>query len=170
MVGATLPNSPCASSIDEAQALVRRCAEPRPARDSVKAAIRRASQRLEIPFSRTRDIWYGDARRIDAEEMDRLRHGAEKAELAQAVAAIEFLKNRAVAPASHQVITNLHAALLAFQRDTVGAPLPELDSKLIDSLLFLISHGILTRDAGVRPRHAASPQEQTLPARHSPRE
>jgi hypothetical protein len=86
----------------------------------VKAAIRRASQRLEIPFSRTRDLWYGDARRIDAEEMDRLRRGAEKAELAQAVAAIEFLKNKAVAPASHQVITNLHAALLAFQRDTVG--------------------------------------------------
>jgi hypothetical protein len=121
MIGATkLPSSPYASSIDEAQILVRRCAEPRPAGDQVKAAIRRASQRLEIPFSRTRDIWYGDARRIDAEEMDRLRRGAEKAELAQAVAAIEFLKNKAVAPASHQVIANLHGALLAFQRDTVG--------------------------------------------------
>jgi hypothetical protein len=121
MIGANkLPNSSYTSSIDEARTLVRRCAEPRPANDSVKAAIRRASQRLEIPFSRTRDIWYGDARRIDAEEMDRLRRGAEKAELAQAVAAIEFLKNKAVAPASHQVITNLHAALLAFQRDTVG--------------------------------------------------
>jgi len=121
MIGATkLPSSPYASSIDEAQILVRPRAEPRPAGDQVKAAIRRASQRLEIPFSRTRDIWYGDARRIDAEEMDRLRHGAEKAELAQAAAAIEFLKNRAVAPASHQVITILHAALLAFQRDTVG--------------------------------------------------
>src|ERR1700688_4362232 len=121
MIGATkLPSSPCASSIDEAQALVRRCAEPRPAGDSVKAAIRRASQRLEIPFSRTRDIWYGDARRIDAEEMDRLRREAEKAELTQAVAAIEFLKNKAVASGSHQAITDLHAALLAFQRDTVG--------------------------------------------------
>ena len=121
MVGPSkLPNSTYASSIDEAQTLVRRCAEPRPAADQTKAAIRRASQRLEIPFSRTRNIWYGDARRIDAEEMDRLRRGAEKAELAQAVAAIEFLKNKAVAPASHQVITNLHTALLAFQRDTVG--------------------------------------------------
>src|ERR1700716_255874 len=121
MVGATkLPNSSYASSIDDAQILVRRCAEPRPAGDQVKAAIRRASQRLEIPSSRTRDIWYGDARRIDAEEMDRLRRGAEKAELAQAVAAIEFLKNRAVASNSHQTITDLHAALLAFQRDTVG--------------------------------------------------
>ena len=121
MVGpSNLPSSSYGSSIDEAKILVRRCAEPRPAADQTKAAIRRASQRLEIPFSRTRDIWYGDARRIDAEEMDRLRCGAEKAELAQAIAAIEFLKNRAVAPASHQVITNLHAALLAFQRDTVG--------------------------------------------------
>jgi hypothetical protein len=115
-----LPNSTYASSIDEAKALVRRCAEPSPAGDFVKAAIRRASRRLDLPFSRTRDIRYGDARRIDAEEMDRLRRGAEKAELAQAVAAIEFLKNKAVAPASHQVIANLHAALLAFQRDTVG--------------------------------------------------
>jgi hypothetical protein len=113
------PNSPYASSIDEAQILVRRCAEPRPAGDQVKAAVRRASQRLGIPFSRVRDIWYGDARRIDANEMDKLRQEAEKAELAQAVAAIEFLKNKAVAPASHQVIANLHAALLAFQRDTV---------------------------------------------------
>jgi hypothetical protein len=120
MVGLSkLPNSSYAS-IDEAKILIRRCAEPRPAADQTKAAIRRASQRLEIPFSRTRDIWYGDAKRIDAEEMDRLRRGAEKAELAQAVAAIEFLKNKAVAPASHQVITNLHAALLAFQRDTIG--------------------------------------------------
>jgi hypothetical protein len=32
----------------------------------------------------------------------------------------EFLKNKARSPATHQVFTNLHAALLAFQRDTVG--------------------------------------------------
>jgi hypothetical protein len=86
----------------------------------VKAAIRRASQRLNIPFSRVRDIWYGDAKRIDANEMDKLRQEAEKAEVARAIAAIEFLKNKAVAPASHRVITHLHAALLAFQHDMVG--------------------------------------------------
>jgi hypothetical protein len=89
----------------------------------VKAAIRRASQRLNIPFSRVRDIWYGDARRIDAEEMDRFRREAEKAELARAVAAIEFLRNKILASpssASHQAITSLHAALLAFQCDTAG--------------------------------------------------
>jgi hypothetical protein len=123
MIGANkLPNSSYTSSIDEARTLVRRCAEPRPANDSVKAAIRRASQRLEIPFSRTRDIWYGDARRIDAEEIDRLRRGAEKTELAQALAAIEFLKNKIVASSSDQAITKLRAALLAFQGDPVGEP------------------------------------------------
>ena len=124
MVGVTkLQNSSYTSSIDEAQTLVRRCAEPRPAADKVKAAIRRASQRLDLPFSRVRDIWYGDARRIDAHEMDKLRQEAEKAELAQAVAAIEFLKNKILASPSsapHQVITSLRAALLACHRDTVG--------------------------------------------------
>jgi hypothetical protein len=55
--------------------------------------------------------------------MDKLRQEAEKAELAQAVAAIEFLKNKILASPStapHQVITSLQAALLAFQCDTVG--------------------------------------------------
>jgi hypothetical protein len=117
MVGATkLPNSSHASSIEEAQTLVRRCAEPRPAGDQVKAAIRRASRRLGLPFTRTRDIWYGDARRIDAEEMDRLRQGAENAELAQAVAGIEVLRNRMLEsnlPASRQVFAALTAALSA---------------------------------------------------------
>src|ERR1700721_2118346 len=124
MVGpSNLPSSSYGSSIDEAKILVRRCAEPRPAADQTKAAIRRASQRLNIPFSRVRDIWYGDARRIDAHEMDQLRREAEKAELAQAVAAIEFLTNKILASPStapHQVITSLQAALLAFQCDTVG--------------------------------------------------
>lgn len=40
--------------------------------ESVKAAIRRAAHRLSLPFSRTRALWYGLARRIDAAEMDQL--------------------------------------------------------------------------------------------------
>jgi hypothetical protein len=122
MAGASkFPNSSYVSSIDEAQTLVRRCAEPGPAGDLTKAAIRRVSQRLDIPFSRTKDIWYGDARRIDAKEMDRLRSGAEKTELVQAIAAIEFLANKALASpssASHQMISNLQAALLVFSVET----------------------------------------------------
>jgi len=117
MIGPTkLPKSPYASSIDEAQMHVRRCAEPRPPGDQVKAAIRRASRRLGLSFTRTRDIWYGDARRIDAAEMDRLRQGAENAEFAQAIAGIEVLRNRMLEsnlPASRQVFTALTAALSA---------------------------------------------------------
>jgi hypothetical protein len=125
MIGATkLPNSSYASSIDEAQTLVRRCAEPRPAGDQVKAAIRRASRRLGLSFTRTRDLWYGDARRIDAEEMDRLRRGAENAEFAQAVAGIEVLRNRMLEsnlPASRQVFAALTAALSALGLHAEGS-------------------------------------------------
>src|SRR6202042_2432303 len=117
MVGpSNLPSSSYGSSIDEAKILVRRCAEPRPAADQTKAAIRRASQRLDLPFSRVRDIWYGDARRIDAHEMDRLRQVADNAEFAQAVAGIEVLRNRMLEsnlPASRQVFVSLTAALSA---------------------------------------------------------
>jgi hypothetical protein len=111
------------SSISEEQALVRRCAEPRPAGDQVKAAILRSSRRLGFPFNRTKDIWYGDARRIDAAEMDRLRRGAEHAEFAHAVAGIKVLRNTMLAsrsPAALQVISGLDAALRALGKPRVG--------------------------------------------------
>jgi hypothetical protein len=74
MIGATkLSNLSYASSIEEAQALIRRCAEPRPAGDPVKGAIRRASVQLQMPFVRVKAIWHGEARRIDAEEIRRFR-------------------------------------------------------------------------------------------------
>ena len=108
-------HAPAASSIDEARALIRQCAEPCKAGELVKEAIFRASRRLEMPHSRARDIWYGDARRIDANEMDRLRRGAEEAKIARALAASEFLKDRAVASSSDEAIKQLRAALLTFQ-------------------------------------------------------
>jgi hypothetical protein len=126
-----LTHPPFASSIDEARALVRQCAEPRPAGELVKEAIFRASRRLEMPVSRARDIWYGDARRIDAEEMDRLRRRAEEAELAQVLAAIEFLEKRAVASSSDQTISTLRAALLGLQGNSVG----ELASSTLEASL-----------------------------------
>ena len=108
-----------ASSVAEAQSLVRRCAEPGRAGDNIKAAIRRASRRLDMPFSRTRDIWYGDARRIDAEEIDRLRRGAEDAELASALAGIQILEKILSSrfPDSDQVFANVTAALRALGCD-----------------------------------------------------
>ena len=129
-----LPNSSYASSIDEAQTLVRRCAEPRLPGDSVKAAIRCASRRLGLSFTRTRDLWYGDARRIDAAEMDRLRQGAEDAEFAHAVAGIEVLRKRmleSILPASRQVFAALTAALSALGLHAEGGA-PEARSPYAD--------------------------------------
>lgn len=107
-------NTSAASSLDEARALIRQCAEPCKAGELVKEAIFRAARRLGMTPSRARDIWYGNARRIDANEMDRLRRGAEEAEIAGALAALEFLKDRAC---SDEAIRQLRAALHTFQRD-----------------------------------------------------
>lgn len=41
--------------------------------ETTKARIRRAAHVLGWPYSRTRDLWHGDAHRIDAYEMDALR-------------------------------------------------------------------------------------------------
>lgn len=115
--------SPTQSSIAEGQALVRRCAEPRPAGDQVKAAVLRASRLLKFPFSRTRSIWYGEARRIDANEMDRLRQEAAKADLARAAHSIEVLRSRVLgsnSAASGHVTAALTAALHALGADTNG--------------------------------------------------
>ena len=62
----------------EASMLVKRIAEPRLVDDSVKVAILRAAHRLGWKPSRTREIWYGRAHRIDAPEMDSLRELAAK--------------------------------------------------------------------------------------------
>jgi hypothetical protein len=99
-----------AASIMEAQSLVRRCAEPRPAGDSVKAAIRRASRRLDLRFTRTRDIWYGEARRIDAGEMDQLRRVALNAELNAGIE-VQSKMFASRLPHSHPVFAELTSAL-----------------------------------------------------------
>lgn len=65
------------NAIEEAARLIRGIAEPCPPGDSVKAAISRASRRIGWSFSRTRAIWYADARiRLAAEELDDLRSKA----------------------------------------------------------------------------------------------
>lgn len=64
------------SSLAEASNLIRRVAEPRPVGDSVKAAISRAARKLGLTFSRAKSIWYGEAHRIEAAEMDALRKQA----------------------------------------------------------------------------------------------
>jgi hypothetical protein len=109
-----------ALSIDEARILVQRCAEPRPPGDRVKAAIRRASRVLDMPFSRTRDLWYRAARRVEADEMDRLRRTARHIEVTQAVAAIEVLKFElagSCSPLAREAAAGLSIALRAIECD-----------------------------------------------------
>jgi hypothetical protein len=80
------------SSVNEASALVQRVAGPLEA-GGIKAAIGRAARRLGFRYSRTKDIWYGDARRIDASEIDRLREEAARVEAEQAVSNVLALRD-----------------------------------------------------------------------------
>ena len=68
--------TPAGASIKvEAKELLRRIA----GRGRIKVRIQRAAEMLGWSYTRTKDLWYGNARRIDAEEMDPLRRlGAEK--------------------------------------------------------------------------------------------
>lgn len=103
-----------ASSVEEARVLVRRCAEPCQAGESIKSALRRVAHRLQFSHVRTRALWYGEARRIDAREMDRLREVADETDLIQAVSAIEKLIARIGASdtlETERVVTNLTALL-----------------------------------------------------------
>jgi hypothetical protein len=90
----------------------------------VKAAILRAARRPGLSFNRTKDIWYGDARRIDAGEMDRLRQVAEQTEVANAVACSELVRRKMLASPSapsREVAAALAAALHALGADANGS-------------------------------------------------
>lgn len=51
---------------------------------TAKERIGVAATRLRWSWSRAKDIWYGDARRIDAHEMDALRAAVRKREMKEA--------------------------------------------------------------------------------------
>ncbi len=63
---------------DEIARLLRRLADPVVAGESVKACIRRASQRAGLPYNRTRKLWYRETRNIPAFVADELRERADK--------------------------------------------------------------------------------------------
>jgi len=96
------------------QHLVRRCAEPRPVGDSVKQAVIRASQRLGFKTSRTKNIWYSEARQIGAREMDRLRNCASGVEIDKAVVDLVVLRSRLSgisSPAAREAVDGIDTAL-----------------------------------------------------------
>ncbi len=102
------------SSVTEASVLVRRVAGPRDTGESVKVAIARAARMLGFDYSRTKSLWYRNARRIDAAEMDRLRDRAARQDRDRAVATMVELRSR------------LAATDAEFHRPTIAA----LDSAL----------------------------------------
>lgn len=53
---------------EDMRAIVREAAEPIAPDDSVKARIRRAANRLGLPFGRAKRLWYGEAAQVTAEE------------------------------------------------------------------------------------------------------
>lgn len=62
-----------ADTIEQAKRLLHVAAGGKRAGEPVKTAIGRAAICAGFSITRARDIWYGDARRIDASEMDALR-------------------------------------------------------------------------------------------------
>ena len=60
----------------EASRLLREIVSPTPAGTKVKVLIAQAARRLGWSYSRTFDVYYQKARRIDAAEMDALRKAA----------------------------------------------------------------------------------------------
>ncbi len=108
------------SALSEASNLVQRVAGPREVSDSIKKAIGRAAERLGFGYSRTKDIWYLDARTIHAHEMDRLRAEAARVEIEAAIAAVLALRQGLAKtdPVLHgQAIDALDSALCS-----LGAP------------------------------------------------
>ena len=107
----------------EASVLVRLVAEPRPAGDSVKAAIGRAARRVGFTFVRTKNLWYGDARRIDAAEIDTLRR-------ATAQRRDNLDAGRAEARDAITRLSAMRAALVAKDPDFFGPDIASLEHAL----------------------------------------
>jgi len=84
------------SSVQEASTLVRIIGTIRDG--SVKGAITHASRKLGWLYSRTKDIWYANAKiRIRSDEMDQLRDVANRVAKESAVNAVVALRRRLAA-------------------------------------------------------------------------
>lgn len=66
------------SSAAEMSSLVREVADFAAPSPNWKDRVNAAARVLRLPFGRVKSLYYGDARRIDAEEMDRARAAAEQ--------------------------------------------------------------------------------------------
>lgn len=73
---------------------LRELSEPRPVGDLVKRAIERAARITGLQYWRAFDIWYSKARRIDAEEAERIADALQKKREDEARNEIHDLRTR----------------------------------------------------------------------------
>ncbi|WP_238297510.1 hypothetical protein [Methylobacterium soli] len=81
------------SMLSLASSMLREIAEPRPVGDTIKLAIARAARAVSshlpepMSYARAENLWRGEARRIDAAEMDAIRaaHAARAKSLRQEI-------------------------------------------------------------------------------------
>ncbi len=73
---------------------LRELAEPRPSGDLVKRAIERAARLTGLSYTRAFDVWYGKARRIDADEAQQIFQAIEKKRDEEARNEIHDLRTR----------------------------------------------------------------------------
>lgn len=57
---------------------LKKLALPCPEGDRVKTAIDRASRKSGIPYARAREIWYGNAHRVEQNEIEKVRRALQK--------------------------------------------------------------------------------------------
>jgi hypothetical protein len=81
------------SSVAEASTLLRSFVGDAPAGTKVKSLITSAAKAAGWTVTRAKDVWYGDARRIEAHEMDRLRSVAAKLEVDRTVNRLLVLRD-----------------------------------------------------------------------------
>lgn len=109
---------------ETASHLAKRCSEPCPAGDHVKTAIARVAERTGITYGRARDIWYGEARRIESWEMDALRTAADAAEWHVALHGVAMARRKledSSSPLCREAIASLNDVLRILGRDAGGA-------------------------------------------------
>ncbi|UNC12882.1 hypothetical protein FE249_00880 [Acidiphilium multivorum] len=96
---------------DEMMAIVRGAAAPVCPGDTVGALMRRAARRLGLSPRRVRAYWYGEVKRVPAEEADRLRAARETILRGHAAQLVQALSECNVDPSD----------LDAFVRDLAAA-------------------------------------------------
>lgn len=108
------------SSVAEASTLLKRLVADEPTGTKIKGLIDAAAKKVGWKFSRTKDVWYEDARRIDAHEMDRLRDVIAKREADALKKQLAGLRSKLAAtdPKLHRpTIDALERALRRMGRD-----------------------------------------------------